>query len=386
MLRTVILLFLFSCARAPLEDINKALIKVDTQIEISDDMNFEGLQIGIKQSIEILKKEDTKFGNFQFGEKIIPKEDYLKSLTELSKVIQSKNKNEIENYIKEKFDVYKVYGRDKEGEILLTSYFTPVIKGSFKKTGIYTQPLYALPQDLIEINLEDFSESEDYTLEFESKNKKLIGRFIEDRNHKRMFSMVPYYSREEIDIETKLPNKLILCYVEPVDAFFLQIQGSGVVEFANRKKITMVYAGQNGRKYIPIGKFLLDEIPLEEMSMEKIEDYLHGLDTEKKYEFMAKNPSYVFFDKHNGLPKTTLGTDVVSGRTIATDLKFFPKGALAFLEVETKGIKRLVLDHDTGGAIYGGGRADLFWGMGKEAKKEAGSLREFAKLYYLAPK
>lgn len=381
----LILSFLFSCARAPLENKKEALRLVVTDVVLSDDLPLLPFIEGIRQSIKVLEKNHLEYIDFQFGERNISKANYISSLKGLLKQFQmGLDKESFLKYIKLNFDFYEVYGKDKHGEILLTSYFSPIIKGSLKKTKQYSRPLYSLPKDLVKIPLLPYEE-EDFNFKFEAKNKSLMGRLVDGKKGNGMKEIIPFFSREEIDIKNALKGrKLEICYVDPIDSFFLQIQGSGSIILDNGKKISVGYHGQNGRKYFPIGKLLLDEIPLEEMSMQKIVNHLRSLRPALREELMAKNPSYVFFDGIKGRPRTTLGTEVVDGRTLATDLKFFPKGAIGFLEF--RGNKRLILDHDTGGAIYGGGRADLFWGLGDEAQAKAGKLRELAKLYFLAPK
>ncbi len=384
-------LFVYSCARAPLENKEMALRKLDAPpSSFSDDLDIKPFLEGIRDSIKQLKSNEARFGEFQFGERVIYKEDYIKGLENLIQKSKNKDKQFVLDYIRNNFDFYEVYGRDKPGEILLTSYFAPLYNGRKKADKTYSQPLYKLPKDLVEVSLKDFKENEDYNLNFEEVEKNyVLGRLDPDVNDRGARRVFPYYSREQIDMDEVLSGrKLEIAYVDPVDAFFLQIQGSGVIRLKDGQLWTLGYSGQNGRKYEAIGKFLLDKIPVEEMSMGKIEDYLRSLNMFDQYKFMAKNPSYVFFRKIDGRPITTLGTRVVDGRTMATDAKFFPKGAIGFLQVKEEDFKinRLVLDHDTGGAIYGGGRADLFWGIGKEAQKMAGPFRKFAKLYFLAPR
>ncbi|MFZ9001804.1 MAG: MltA domain-containing protein [Bacteriovoracaceae bacterium] len=387
----IILLFLFSCARAPLELKRDALVKVENIESITDDLEIAPFLKGIKDSIIKLKNNEDRFGEFHFGEKVVYKEEYVKALEKLLSYSSSKNKDQILDYIVNNFDFYHVYGREKVGEVLITGYFAPLYKGSKKPTKTHHQALFKLPKDMVEVSLESYKESDDYNLKFEDVEKRyVIGRLDPEVNDRGARRVIPYYSREQIDMDGALDNKgLELVYIDPVDAFFLHIQGSGVIEFKNGDMLTMGYSGQNGRKYEALGKFLLDEIPLEQMSMEKIEHYLRGLNMQDQYEFMAKNPSYVFFRPLKGRPVTTLGTSVVDGRTIATDGKFFTKGAIGYLKVNDENgekFSRLVLDHDTGGAIYGGGRVDLFWGLGKSAQLSAGSMREMGQLFILAPK
>ncbi len=154
-------------------------------------------------------------------------------------------------------------------------------------------------------------------------------------------------------------------------------------------------ADQNGHPYVAIGGFLRDVIPKEQMGMDAIVRHLRTLTGEKRRTLLAANPSYVFFEVRKGAALTANTTSVLAGRTIATDARFFPKGALALLAFEkpagdaaTPGVAvtRLVIDQDTGGAIKGGGRVDLFWGRGAEAGRIAGSIHQTAKRRYLVPR
>jgi membrane-bound lytic murein transglycosylase A len=141
-----------------------------------------------------------------------------------------------------------------------------------------------------------------------------------------------------------------------------------------------------------LGKGLQKLHPDEDINLANIEAYLLSLDPPNRQRVLNKNPSYVFFKEIKTPPMTTLGIPVTPGRILATDLEFFPKGALAYLTFpgppfeSEKNYSRLVIDADTGGAVKGGGHADLFWGTGEVAKKYAGAMKSRARLYYLAPK
>jgi len=191
-----------------------------------------------------------------------------------------------------------------------------------------------------------------------------------------------------------------LAWVDPIDAFFLEIQGSGVVKFPNGKELRLGYAAQNGHPYVPIGKHLIGVIPKEKITLRAIEDHLRSLPPEESRKIMNLNPSYVFFRKLQGAGLTYFGTEVSAGRTIATDQAFFPKGALAYLEFEKPNFSsavdaepvswtktaRFVFDQDTGGAIRGPHRVDLFWGKGSDAKQAAGVMKGKGRLVYMVPR
>jgi len=387
----LICLLCFSCSRALIKSPSEAMRMIEEdQFDIVDDLDFMTLIEGIKKSIEFWKRNPSTHA--VFGPRVITAREYAAKLEILH---NSKNLEEFKVLVKENFDFYEVYGRDRFGEILLTSYFEPVILGSFEPTDKYSQPLYKLPDDLIEVSLTEFRKIN--TPGVGGSRGKLTGR-VESRvgcpNR-----VVPYYSRTEIDKDKKLNGKMLeMFWVDPLDAFFLQIQGSGTV-LVDEKEFRIGYAGQNGREYVSIGKHMTQIIPPSEMSLQKIEAHLRTLPRDAMEKLLFINPSYVFFKPLRHGPLTTSGVDVYPGRTIAVDSSIFPLGSLAFLkfkkmvavadkvEVSTDvEVSRFVFAHDTGGAIKGPGRADLFWGRGDEAKLFAGHLRHPANLYFLVPK
>ena len=387
----LVCLIFYSCSRAMIKSPSEAMRMIEKdQLDIVDDLDFTTLKEGIKKSIEYWKKNSAT--QVVFGPSVFTAREYAAKLAIL---YSAKDLDEFRLLIKEHFYFYEVYGRDRFGEILLTSYYEPVILGSFVPTDKYSQPIYKLPDDLVEVSLTEFRKIS--TPGVGGSRGKLTGR-IESRagcpNR-----VVPYYSRMEIDKEKKLNGKMLeMFWVDPLDAFFLQIQGSGTV-LVDEKEFRIGYAGQNGREYVSIGKHMTEIIPPDEMSLQKIEAHLRTLPKEVMEKFLFINPSYVFFKPLRNGPLTTSGAEVYPGRTIAVDSALFPLGSLAFLKFkkmvassekveisQEEEASRFVFAHDTGGAIKGPGRADLFWGRGDEAKLFAGHLRHLANLYFLVPR
>ena len=359
----------------------------------NDDLPLDSLAATLEKHRAFLT-ESRRFTSLQFGERIISSKDYglgLKHLIELLK--SSRSKDAIWAEVLKDFDFYQVYGRDKWGEVLITSYFEPVIQGRISKKAPYTQPLYKLPRDLVVMGLSRWQSLRDVDVP-----RVLRGRLVEGHPYK----VVPYYSRGEIDAGRKgvlRKKRLEWCYVRPVDAFFLQIQGSGTVLLPRGRSLRLGYAGQNGHPYRSLGNFLFDVIPRKEMTLQSIEAHLSTLAHHQQQALFNKNPSYVFFKKLDKNALTYMGIPASAGRTVATDARFFSKGALALLSFGKpvfsssmearphfhRPVSRLVLDQDVGGAIKGGGRLDLFWGRGSEAKQHAGVLNGLGQLLYLAP-
>jgi membrane-bound lytic murein transglycosylase A len=244
--------------------------------------------------------------------------------------------------------------------------------------------LYGVPPDLLTVDLAAFN-----NIRF--AGEQLVGRLKDKR-------VIPYYTRAEIDGEQKLEGaecKLVWLR-DPVDIFFLHIQGSGMIRMPGGQYRRVGYAGTNGRPYRSIGKDLLDKGVLkpEEISLQTIREYLRG-HPEVRNEIMWRNESYVFFRWVKEGPVGSLNVPLTAGRSIAMDGRYQPRGALAFLfsekpQLDLKGevrgwepLHRWVLNQDTGGAIKGVGRVDLFCGTGEAAESIAGRLKQDGKIYFL---
>lgn len=358
------------------------------RLDISDDLGFEGLEAAISLQREALRKSgDTPM---KFGTESISRSEYSVALDALSTMLKSpRTQTEKLTYIRDNFRFLEWYGGSDWGEILLTSYFEPIIPGSTTRTTQFSQPLYAKPDDLVVIDLKKFSE-----------------RFKDESNLRGRIhagTVTPYFSREEIDTGHALKGrKLELCWVDPTDAFFLHIQGSGTVRLPDDRELFITYAEKNGRRYEPIGKYLKEQLAPLPVTMQRIEQVTKSMSPEERSKLFAKNPSYVFFNISKRRAITSLGVPATPGRTIAVDSKFAPKGSLALItfnkpEVDqpespdsgmppTTRVSRFVLDQDSGGAITGTDHVDLFWGRGEEAKKVAGILQDKARIVFLIPK
>lgn len=381
--------FLYSCARVAVTPEHAA--RVSKKSDWKDQGSTKSFIISLSNTINSLKKSDKAV--LTIGNQAISKAVYIKNL-EAMKSCSSSNEQLIK-FIKTNYVPYTVYGKDRWGEILMTSYYEPVLKGSRIKTKKYSTAIFSPPKNLVEIKLNQF-EIEDYGLK--SLPKKTMSAQISENKYGQM-QVTPLPSREDIDFKGALKNKkLELAFADPIDTFFLHIQGSGIVELPSGEEIRLGYAAQNGRKYEAIGKFMKDKIKPEEMSMQKIEEVLRKEGEQYTREIFSKNPSYVFFKKLNGRSKTTIGADVTDLRTIAVDEQYFSLGLLAHvsyplpstapenLKKDSPRAEHFVFAQDTGGAIKGPGRADLFWGRGKQAKIQAGKMRHPARLHFFIPK
>lgn len=378
---------LISCARAPLKEARDALHEVSAP-DLADDLPLEGLVQAIETEIAHFEKSPNQ-QLFVFGERTYPKADYLAGLrrfVELSRT--APDKPAFLKLVREHFDFFEVYGDKSPGEVFITSYYEPVVPGSLKKTEKHSRPLYKAPDDLVGLDLAAF-DAQKYRLD-----RKLRGRVVGKK-------LVPYFSREDIDVKDALKGRgLELVWVDPLDSFMIQIQGSATIDLGHGKQMRVGYAEKNGHVYEPLGKFIRDKLPPDQLNLLTIEKYMRSLLANEMQAYLNKNPSYVFFQELKDPALTSLGVPATAGRTIAVDARFFPKGALAYLvttkpkfdspeaivPTSSEPLERFVLDQDIGGAITGGGRLDLFWGAGDEAKRMAGVMKQSGRLYYLAPK
>ncbi|MEQ1601911.1 MAG: murein transglycosylase A [Methylophilaceae bacterium] len=290
------------------------------------------------------------------------------------------NNSAIQAYFKQNFTPYRSTNADSSDTGLITGYYQPRLSGSRTKTNVYRYPLYSKPDDLITVELG--------SLFPELANKRVRGRLVNNK-------LVPYYNRAEIGAETSpLRGKELFWVDDEIDLFFLQIQGSGLIALAKEEPVHVGYADQNGLTYQSIGRLLVDrgELTLEKASMQSIKDWARN-NPNRLQELLNNNPSYVFFrELPAGLPGPlgSLGVPIVAERSVAIDPQQVPLGAPIFLSTtypnNSKPLQRLMMAQDTGGAIKGGVRADVFWGAGQEAGKLAGAMKQKGKIWVLLPK
>lgn len=388
-LAAVFAIWLSGCAqppRPPAEEAVMALLSSRDYPEFSDDMTHDGLEHALLKSLAYLQKIPID-RQFAFGQDRYTTEHLIRSLQYFLEFVQTRpNTDELDEFIRANYRVYRSVGRNDNGEVLYTGYYEPDLRGSLHRSADYRFPIYARPQDLISVDLALF-------------NQKYAGETIIARYSDHQ--VLPYYERREIETDGVLEgNAEILAWVaDPVDVFFLQIQGSGKVYLDNGEVLNVHYHTSNGRPYRSIGKLLIDreKISVEEMSMQKIREYLNNHPDEIKDVFNY-NPSYVFFKNEPDGPLGNINVKLTPGRSIALDRRIFPKAALCFIETEKplvdgagqiqswQRFTRFALNQDTGGAIRGPGRADLFWGNGPYAEIAAGHLKHPGKLYFLVLK
>lgn len=284
-------------------------------------------------------------------------------------------------FFEENFVPYQVFNPDGSNTGMVTGYYEPLLYGSRTLTTRYRYPLYKVPDDLIVVELGDVYP--------ELKNKRLRGRLEGNR-------IVPYLDRGGIEnpYGQPLKNKELVWVEDPIESFFLHIQGSGRVQFEDGATMRVGYADQNGHPFRSLGRALMEkgELTLAQTSMQGIKAWARA-NPLKIAEFLNGNPSYVFFKE---LPSDltgpigTLGVPLTAERSIAVDSRVIPLGSPVYLATtypsSKKPLNRLMLAQDTGGAINGAVRADFFWGFGDAAGKQAGTMKQSGQMWVLLPK
>ena len=248
-----------------------------------------------------------------------------------------------------------------DGRAFATGYYIPEIAASRDRRSGYDTPIYGRPDDLVDVDLGQFAP--------DLKGRKIRGRV--DRTN-----FIPYYDRTQIvggAIDTRAP--ILAWAADPVEFFFLQIQGSGLLRLTDGSIVRIGYATQNGRDYTGIGALMKTRGLLApgQSSMQGIVAYLHAHPADA-VGLMNENKSFVFFRVLDGDPPGALGYPVVGGVSAAVDTKFVPLGAPIFLSGDRADATRLWIAQDTGGAIKGANRIDTFWGAGADAAAIAGGM------------
>ncbi len=286
------------------------------------------------------------------------------------------------------FSPYRVAVAGGSDVGLVTGYYEPLLAGARTRSDAYTVPLYGVPDDLLVVDLASVYP--------DLKGKRVRGRLAGRR-------VVPYPTRAEIEADPAAVPAPVLAYVrDPVEAFFLEIQGSGRIALADGSVMRVGYADQNGRPYRSVAAVLIErgELTREQASMQAIRAWVEAHPDQRRA-LLDANPSYVFFrevpaptpgslDAAIDGPHGALGVPLLAKRTIAVDPRFIPLGTPVWLAttrpLSSEPLERLTLAQDTGGAIRGPVRADFFWGFGDAAGHEAGRMKQAGRLWILWPK
>ena len=277
------------------------------------------------------------------------------------------------------FTPYQLVNPDGASEGLVTGYYEPLLRGSRQPSPRYRHPIYGVPDDLLVVDL-----GEVYP---ELKGKALRGRLDGRR-------VVPYYDRAAIESgQAPVRGREIAWVEDPVELFFLQIQGSGRIELDDGRTLRVGFADQNGHPYRSIGRWLVErgELPLEKASMQGIKAWARQ-NPDRLVELLNYNGRYVFFRELPGEfpgPIGALGVPLTPQRSVAIDPRFVPLGAPVYVATtwpnSATALNRLMLAQDTGSAIRGPVRVDFFWGFGPQAAREAGRMKQNLRMWVMLP-
>ncbi|HHT9130810.1 MAG TPA: murein transglycosylase A, partial [Candidatus Brocadiaceae bacterium] len=339
----------------------------DTLVEITDpkqlpnfqdDYSRDTLLRSIDNSLDYFKK--VKSNPYAFHMKDFSHENLANTLKFFREGFSSyRNVQELNEFIIKNFRVFQAIGKEYDGQAHFTGYGTPIYDGSLSQTGEFRYPLYKLPSDF----------------------KK------------------PYYTRREIEERNLLKGNEIAYLKSKLDAYLIHVQGSGQIRLTSGEKVYVGYAADSGHKYTSLGHLLVTDgkIPEDELTLSTLISYFKQHPNELD-SYLKKNDRYIFFKRvTHAVPYGSINVPVTAMRSIATDKKVFPAGGLAFAVIEPRksknhhwfhkkeGIEKslFVLDQDTGSAIETPARADIYFGIGDQAMREAGNLNSYGRLYYL---
>src|SRR5215471_10500663 len=349
----------------------------------TDDLDRASLQQALQRSLEYARRLQPDQA-LSFGDRQITAQTLVQTLEAFQWVLATATTpTALQQALREHFEVVQSPGRDERGEVLFTGYYEIELEGSLVPSAAFPYPLYKRPPDLVDVA------SPPPTLRTGGASRRVQAQ--QGRSG-------PYYTRREIDGEGRLRGRglELLWLRNPVDGFFLHVQGSGQIRLRNGHIQRVQYAASNGHPYYSIGRVLLEDgrLPREAVSLQGLRRYFrdHPQETAR---VLYRNPRYIFFRPVAQGPQGNLGVLLVPGRSVATDQRLFPPGGVAFVQMQQpvfnaqgditawQPAARFVFNHDTGSAITGPGRIDLFWGHGPRAEMAAGHMQHTGGLFFL---
>lgn len=350
-----------------------ALRKITDPAQIPDftaaATDLRDLRESIANSLSYLSKPSSR-GFFPSGD--ITHARTVESLEAFLEMLESGLQGaQLNQAIRENFDVYISIGCDDHGTVLFTGYYTPIFDGSMERSAEFKYPLYQQPDDLVK-----------------GPNGEILGRRTSDGQ------VIPYPQRAVIEGAKMLRGKELIWLSDAFEAYIAHVQGSAKARLPDGELATVGYAANNGHEYHSVGEAMVKDriIRSDQLSLSAMIEYFKAnpdmVDT-----YVRQNPRFVFFRNEDGEPRGSLNEEVTPMRTIATDKSIFPRAALGFISTTLpqlvagqpaiQSYTGFVLDQDTGGAIRAPGRCDVYMGVGDMAGQLAGQTYQEGQLYYL---
>lgn len=349
----------------------------------ADDTNLDDLQGSVNRSIAVLAQIDSE-KRFAVCGRLYSAGWLRKSMETVAQgAVTHTDQGNFQKFLVENFRICRATGSDGDGRMLVTGYYEPLMKGSLVKEPPFLYPLYQVPADLI--------------VQTGQSGGEEVGRLEDGR-------FVPYRTRAEIENSHLLQGQELLYLADPLDVFILHVQGSGTIMLPDGSARKVHYGASNGRKYRSIGRLLADRgvIPLEEVTLPGIISYLRAHPDEMQ-SVLHHNERYVFFsllpeaggaEQQNSGPAGSMGQPLTAGRSLAVDRACFPAPLLGYLRTDSplfdqqgrltgwKPLRRFVVNQDSGAAIQGPARVDLFLGGDEYAARAAGLMKQQGELYF----
>jgi len=312
--------------------------------------------------------------------KLQNKQAAWKTICQQAQSLASDDSIQIKEFFQKHFQPHKIVGNNSSKTGMITGYYEPLLQGSYVKTARFSYPLYKKPDNLIKLS---------------ASNNLLKVKDSRARGRIHLGQTLAYYSRAQIDGPNRpLAGNELLWVDSSDDAFFLHIQGSGLVQMTDGSIVGVGYAEQNGHPYRAIGRDLIEmqQISKKNISLQSIKAWLTA-NPKKATQLKNKNPSYIFFNLRTDIeqgPRGSLNVPLTPERSVAVDRNIIPLGSPLWLSTQLPNssvpYQRLVFAQDTGGAINGPIRADVFFGRGERAETLAGTMKQQGSVYILLPK
>ena len=348
------------------------------EIAIADDLAYHRLEEALDHSLRFLRAASPAT-RYQIAGHSIPARRLLDSILHLQRLMAAHPSPEtLTHEINRAYEIIQVNATPGQtsGRMLITGYYQPIFPGRLERQPPYVHPLYRTPDDLV--------------IRRNQGKKAIIGRRANG-------AIVPYWTRREIERHNLLHGQELVWLKDPFDAFVIHVQGSGIIRLPDGSRRGIHYAAKNGHSYRSIGALVArtSRIPPAHVTITSLRRYIEQ-HPEEREEILHHNDSFIFFKLGEaGAAIGNLGQPLTAGRSVAADQQWYPPGALVYIDSRQpvitndgqvkkwRSLRRLATVQDTGSALSGPNRLDIFWGTGDQAGIEAGQMKEEGKVYLL---